>query len=145
MTLTRAIEVSAPREVVWDVVADIDNEPEYWHGTREVRNTARDGNVTDREVVQNFMGTKVIQQVVLSPRESVETKYLKGTTVGTKKVAIETAAEGVQRVRVTWDVHFTGALWLISPVIRNHIVKGTENALGRIKAVSEKRARTGPS
>jgi carbon monoxide dehydrogenase subunit G len=139
LTLTREIEVDAPRDKVWSVVADIDNEPEYWHGTREVRNTGRSGNVTDREVIQNFMGTKVVQRVTLSPMDSVETRYLKGTTVGTKKVSIHGSGES-QRVKVDWDVRFTGLLWFISPVIKSHIVKGTDNALLRIKEVAEGKA-----
>ena len=143
MTLTREIEVRAPRDIVWKVVSDIDNEAEYWHGTREVRNTAREGNVTDRVVVQNFMGTKVRQRVVLTPKESVETKYLEGPTVGTKMVTIHDGGGAVQTGRARWDVRFTGVLWLITPVIRNHIVKGTENALARIKEVSETKAAAG--
>jgi carbon monoxide dehydrogenase subunit G len=138
--MTREIEVNAPRDKVWEVVSDIDNEPEYWHGTREVINLRREGNVTDRVVVQNFMGTRVEQRVTLRPEESVEVEYLKGTTVGKKRVDI--IQEGASRhlVRASWEVRFTGVLWLITPIIRNHIVRGTENALVRIKEAAEKAA-----
>jgi carbon monoxide dehydrogenase subunit G len=142
-SMSKEIEVDAPREAVWAVVADIDNEPEYWHGTREVRNIRREGDLTDRVVVQNFMGTKVTQRVRLNPTHSVEVEYLSGTTVGKKTVAIEEAGDSRQRIRVTWNVRFTGLLWLITPVIKNHILKGTENALQRIKQVAEERAGPG--
>ena len=137
VTVVREIEVDAPPGKLWEVVSDIDNEPEYWHGTREVNNTRREGNVTDRVIVQNFMGSKIVQRVTLTPPELVEVDYLKGTTVGRKSVRILKAGGSRSLVRASWDVHFTGALALMTPVIRNHIVKGTENALGRIKEVAE--------
>lgn len=137
--MIREMEVHAPRERVWEVVSDIDHEPDYWHGTREVINRRREGNVTEREVVQNFMGTRVDQRVTLHPKDSLEVEYLRGVTVGRKSIGIE-GGDGPQLVRVTWDVHFTGVLRLIAPVIRNHIIRGTENALVRIKEVSEGRS-----
>lgn len=144
--VVREIEVAAPPEKVWEVVSDIDDEPEYWHGTREVINLRREGNVTERVIVQNFMGTRVEQRVTLNPKESVDVDYLKGTTVGRKSVRIVGAGDSKCVVRASWDVHFTGFLLLITPIIRNHIVKGTENALARIKEVAEGgRGPTAPS
>lgn len=135
--VTRSVEVEARREAVWEVVSAIDDEAEYWHGTKEVHNISREGNVTERVVVQNFMGTRVTQRVTLRPMDSVEVEYLKGTTVGTKTITIEGDSGSRQRVNVVWKVRFTGLLWFITPVIKNHIVKGTENALQRIKLVAE--------
>lgn len=139
-TISREIEVAAPLPTLWRIVSDIDNEPEYWHGTREVINTRRVGNVTDRVVVQNFMGTRVTQRVTLDPERSVVVDYLKGTTVGRKSIRIEEGNASSHLVKVSWDVRFTGVLLLITPIIRNHIVRGTENALTRIKEVAEGRA-----
>ena len=33
VTINASREMSAPLERIWDVVADIDNESEYWRGT----------------------------------------------------------------------------------------------------------------
>jgi Polyketide cyclase / dehydrase and lipid transport len=142
-TLSREIEIDAPREKVWQIVSDIDNEPEYWHGTREVKNVSRMGNVTEREVVQNFLSTTVFQRVTLSPKDSVEVDYLRGTTVGVKKIYIESVGDQKQRLKVMWDVRFTGILWLASPFIKKHVVAGTENALRRIKEAAEGAGETG--
>ena len=67
--LVREIEVDAPLERIWQVVSDIDNEPEYWLGTREVINRRREGNVTERTIVSNFRGARIEQRVTLSPPE----------------------------------------------------------------------------
>jgi carbon monoxide dehydrogenase subunit G len=135
--LAKEIEVSAPRERVWQVLSDVDNEPEYWHGTREVKNTSRSGNVTNREITQNFLGTKIVQRVTLSPMDLVEVEYLRGTTVGVKKMRIESIGEDRQVLKVSWDIRFTGLLKLATPFITGHVVAGTENALARIKQVAE--------
>ena len=143
--MVREIEVDATRERVWEIVSAIDDEPEYWRGTREVINKRRVGNVTERVVVQNFMGTRVDQRVTLNPPTSVEVEYLKGTTVGKKSIVIADTGGPRRVVQVIWDVHFTGALKLMAPVIRNHIVRGTENALLRIKEAAEGKVEGEPS
>ena len=136
---SREILVAAPRERVWSVVSDIDNEPEYWHGTREVLNRSRAGNVTNRTIISNFMGTRIEQRVTLIPMESVVTEYVKGVTVGKKTVSIK-PSEGGFEVKAEWDVRFTGFVRLIAPYVRGHIVRGTENALVRIRDVAEGRS-----
>lgn len=138
-TFRREILVSAPKARVWEVVADIDNEPEYWHGTKEVHNKSREGNVTTRTVVQNFMGAKIDQRVTLHPTDSVVTEYLKGVTVGAKTVTIFPAGDG-QRVVAEWRIRFTGLVRLISPYVRGHVTRGTENALVRIRDAAEGRS-----
>ena len=30
--------VAAELDSVWDIVADIDREPEFWHGTKSIKN-----------------------------------------------------------------------------------------------------------
>jgi carbon monoxide dehydrogenase subunit G len=140
----RSIEVSAPREKVWEVVSDVDNEPLYWHGTKSVKNRSKEGNVIDREIVQNFMNTRIVQRVTLTPGDSVRVDYVSGTTVGTKNVALESLDESRQVVRVNWDVKFRGVLFLATPFIGRHVVRGTVNALERIKEVAEGGAPGGP-
>jgi hypothetical protein len=39
---------------VWDVIADFDKEPEFWHGTKSIKNISKTGNIVEREVVIAF-------------------------------------------------------------------------------------------
>ena len=39
-------KVNSPIEKVWDLVSDIDNEPKFWKGTKEVRNISKEGDLT---------------------------------------------------------------------------------------------------
>ena len=41
-TIEVKVEINAPAEKVWAVVSDIDNEPKFWKGTKEVRNISKE-------------------------------------------------------------------------------------------------------
>ena len=37
-TIVVQTEINATLEKVWEVISDIDNEPKFWKGTKEVKN-----------------------------------------------------------------------------------------------------------
>jgi hypothetical protein len=135
--IEHSIEIDASRERVWEVISDLDNEPEYWWGTKEVKNISREGNVINRDIIQNFRNHRISQKVILRPKDEVETQYLKGLTEGKKLVRVETLGEGRQKVIAEWDVHFPGIYVLMTYFISRHVRKGTVEALERIKKASE--------
>ena len=51
VTIEVSVEISAPIDKVWDIVSDIDNEPKFWKGTKEVRNISKDG---DKIIQRNY-------------------------------------------------------------------------------------------
>jgi hypothetical protein len=40
---------------VWDVIADINREPEFWHGTKSIKNISNTGNILERDVEIAFI------------------------------------------------------------------------------------------
>lgn len=132
-----SIEINASKDRVWEVISDLDNEAEYWWGTKEVRNISKDGNVLNREITQNFRNHKILQKVILTPKSEIETRYLKGLTEGVRFLKQEKIGENKQKVTATWDVRFPGIYILLSYFIARHIRKGTSDALARIKQASE--------
>ncbi|PWU78733.1 MAG: hypothetical protein DLM72_21030 [Candidatus Nitrosopolaris wilkensis] len=50
VTIRDSLEVSAPLDRVWDIVADVDNDPKHRPNIRTVNNISKDGNVIEREV-----------------------------------------------------------------------------------------------
>jgi hypothetical protein len=131
------IEIDASMNRVWEVISDIDNEPEYWWGTREVKNLSRNGNVVDREIVQNFRNHRISQRVILKPQSEIEFRYLEGLTMGTKYLRLESVTDERQKLTAEWNVHFTGVYQIASFFIARHIRRGTRDALQRIKDVAE--------
>ena len=45
-------DLTASLDSVWDVIADIDREPEFWHGTKSIKNISKTINIVEREVVE---------------------------------------------------------------------------------------------
>ena len=142
--IERSIEINSTRDKLWEIISDVDNETEYWRGTKSVRNISRKGNEIEREIVQNFRNAKIKQKVVFRPKDSVEVQYLKGVTEGVKTLTIERIDESRQRLKALWDVRFPGIFRLTTPMIKSHVEKGTIGALERIKNAAEgKRATVG--
>ncbi|MDG6994337.1 MAG: SRPBCC family protein [Nitrososphaerota archaeon] len=137
--IERSIEVEATTDRVWDIISDLDNEGEYWWGTKEVHNISCDGNVINRYIVQNFRNHKINQKVLLRPKDSIEIHYLKGLTEGVKTIKLESLGESRQKVTTVWDVRFPGIYRLLSSYLASHVLKGTVGALQRIKDAAEGR------
>jgi carbon monoxide dehydrogenase subunit G len=135
VTINASHEVSAPLDRVWHVVADIDNEPQYWHGTKAVKNISRNGNVIEREVTIAFKDSKCRQTVVLNPKKSIEITIRDGPMKGTKVVTLNPSGDKT-RIDVMWQIKLAGFLGMFSGMVKKHIAEGTEEALARIaKAV----------
>jgi carbon monoxide dehydrogenase subunit G len=134
-TINTSREISAPLDRVWDVVADIDNEPRYWHGTKTVKNISRSGNTIEREVTIAFKDSKCRQTVVINPKRSVQVTITDGPLKGTKIVTLSSSGDRT-KVDVVWDIKLAGFLGMFTGVVKKHIAEGTEEALERIaKAV----------
>lgn len=134
-TINASREVSAPLDKVWDIVADVDHEPEYWHGTKTVKNISKTGNTIEREVTIAFKDSKCIQTVVLNPKKSVHITITQGPMKGTKIISLSPLGDKT-KIKVVWDIKLAGFLGVFTGMVKKHIAEGTEEALERIaKAV----------
>ncbi|HXW03573.1 MAG TPA: SRPBCC family protein, partial [Nitrosarchaeum sp.] len=53
-----SVEIDAQIDNVWDIISDIDNEPKFWKGTKEIRNISKKDNVVNREITIAFRDQK---------------------------------------------------------------------------------------
>jgi ribosome-associated toxin RatA of RatAB toxin-antitoxin module len=135
-TINASREVSAPVDRIWNIVADVDNEPKYWRGTKTVKNISKAENKIEREVTIAFKDSKCRQTVLLTPKKSVEIMITQGPSRGTKTVLLDPLDNHKTRIDVVWNVKLTGFLGLFTGVVKRHIAEGTDEALFRIaKAV----------
>ena len=131
-TLTLSKEVAAPLDKVWDIVGDIDREPEFWHGTKSIRNLGKKGNTVERDVVIAFKNSVCREIVQLDPKERINTEILNGPIKGTKTLTLSSIDGNTTTITVNWNVELSGIYKLFSGMVRKHIHKGTEEALERI-------------
>jgi len=132
-----SIQINVPAEKVWDLVSDIDNEPKFWKGTKEVRNISRDGDVINREIVIAFRDQKCQQKVTLYPKEKIVAIFTKGIISGSKTVKL-VPQESQTSLEVKWDIKLTGVMGMFTGMIKKHIRSGTDLALQSIKEELER-------
>ena len=132
-----SIEISAPSEKVWDLVSDIDNEPKFWKGTKEVRNISKEGNMVFREIIIAFRDQKCQQEVTLFPKEKIVALFTKGIISGSKIVKLNPLEQSTL-LEVKWDVKLTGVMGMFTGMIKKHIKSGTDLALQSIKKELER-------
>ncbi len=132
-----SVEIGASIDKVWDVVSDLDNEPKFWKGTREVRNISKNENTINREVTIAFRDQKCMQEVKLQPKEKIEILFTKGIIDGIKIITLTAKGEKTL-LHVKWDVKLTGMMGIFTGIIKNHIESGTIQALEKIKEEIER-------
>lgn len=131
-TLTLSKELAASLDKVWDIVGDIDREPEFWHGTKSIRNISKKENTIERDVVIAFKNSVCREIVQLDPKKGINTKIVSGPIKGTKTLILTSIDSNATSITVNWNIELSGFYRLFSGMIRKHIHKGTEEALERI-------------
>jgi ribosome-associated toxin RatA of RatAB toxin-antitoxin module len=127
-----SVIINSTQEKIWDVISDIDNEPRFWKGTKEVRNISRDGNQISREITIAFRDQKCLQQVTIIPKETIKAIFTKGVIVGEKVLTLKNMEDSCE-LEAIWDVKLSGKMGMFTGIIKKHIKSGTEQALQEIK------------
>lgn len=136
-TIEASTIINAPVDKVWEIVSDIDNEPKFWKGTKQIRNISKDGNVVRREVTIAFKDSKCMQTVTLYPKEKIVGQFTEGILNGAKTVKL-TPQENGTKLEAVWDVKLSGMMGMFTGMVKKHIKNGTEQALESIKQEIEK-------
>ncbi len=132
-----SIEINAPAEKVWEIISDIDNEPKFWKGTKEVRNISKKENIVIREIIIAFRDQKCQQEVTFYPKEKIVAVFTKGIIGGSKTIEI-VPQENQTLLEVKWDIKLTGIMSMFTGMIKKHIKSGTGLALQSIKEEIER-------
>ncbi|MDH5430994.1 MAG: SRPBCC family protein [Nitrosopumilus sp.] len=136
-TIDVEIEINANIDKVWDIVSDIDNEPKFWKGTKEVRNISKEAGIVKREVTIAFRDQKCLQEVKIQPKEKIEAIFTKGIIDGKKIISLTSNGEKT-KLTTHWDIKLTGMMSMFTGMIKKHIKSGTEQAMQSIKEEIER-------
>ena len=128
-----SVKINSTQEKIWDVISDIDNEPKFWKGTKEVRNISKDGNQVSREITIAFRDQKCMQEVTIVPKETIKAVFTNGVIVGEKTLTLKDAVDDSCELEAIWDVKLSGKMGLFTGIIKKHINSGTKQALQAIK------------
>jgi len=127
-----SVIINSSQEKIWDVISDIDNEPNFWKGTKEVKNISKDENKISREITIAFRDQKCLQEVTIVPKETIKAVFTKGVIVGEKILTLKKMDDSCE-LEAVWDVKLSGMMGMFTGMIKKHIESGTEQALQAIK------------
>ena len=130
--INASVIINSNIDKIWDIISDITNEPEFWKGTKSIRNISQEGNTTKREITIAFKDKKCLQDVTLYPKEKVEAVFTKGIINGRKTVTVKQTDDGC-KLEANWDIKLSGMMGMFTGMIKKHIQSGTEQALIEIK------------
>jgi len=131
-------KIHAPVSEVWKVLSDIDREPEFWHGTKSIKNISKLDNIVEREVVIAFKNSVCKETVTLDPMKSITTNITEGPLKGKKIVVINPNGDNESVVDVEWDIRLSGFMGIFSKMVTKHILEGTNDAMNRISKAIER-------
>ena len=127
-----SVIINSSQEKIWDVISDIDNEPNFWKGTKEVKNISKDENKISREITIAFRDQKCLQEVTIVPKETIKAVFTKGVIVGEKILTLKKMDNSCE-LEAVWDVKLSGMMGMFTGMIIKDIKSGTEQALQAIK------------
>lgn len=138
-TIAEVREVDASADEVWDIISDVDRDPEYWSGLTSIRNVRKEGNLIEREVVVGFMGRKGTQRIKLSPKASIHLTLIDGPLRGSREIKLVPIGARRTKIEVTWDIQFSAIPDFAQGFVRTRLEEGTGEALDKIARASEAR------
>ena len=103
-------------------------EPEFWHGTKSIKNISKTENTIEREVVIAFRNSKCREIVRLDNKKSINIEIIQGPIRGRKTITLST-----KKIEVEWDIRQSGFYRIFTGMIKKHILRGTEEALEDIR------------
>ena len=136
-TIMVQAEINSTVEKVWEVISDIDSEPRFWKGTKEVKTLSKEGNSIHREITIAFRDQKCLQKIQLKPKEEIKATFTEGILDGTKIITLIPKNNSVI-LETKWDIKLSGKMNMFTAIIKNHIKSGTEQAMKSIKEEIEK-------
>ncbi|MEX0656004.1 MAG: SRPBCC family protein [Nitrosopumilaceae archaeon] len=132
-----SIRINSSTDKVWNIISDLDNEPKFWKGTKEIKNISREENKITREITIAFKDSKCMQEVTLEPKQKILATFTKGIIEGTKTIEL-IPVEDTTEVEVTWDIKLSGLMGMFTGIVKKHIKSGTDQALESIKKEVER-------
>jgi ribosome-associated toxin RatA of RatAB toxin-antitoxin module len=139
VTIAEICEVDASADEVWDIVSDVDKDPEYWRGLTSIQNLRKEGNVIEREVVIGFMGRKGTQRIELVPKESIRLTMIDGPLRGSREIKLTPLGAGRTKIDVSWDIQFSEIPVFAQGFVRSRLEESTKEALDRIARSAQAR------
>lgn len=130
--------INANKQNIWKIISDVDNDPNYWYGIKEVKNLKKEQDFLERETIIAFRKSTCLESVKFKKDTQIDFNIIKGPIRGTKTLKLSENSNFSCKFEAIWDIKLQGPMSLFTFMVKKHILKGTEEALDRIAQKCEK-------
>ena len=135
--ITTKIIINATPSEVWKVVSEIDNDSQFWKGTTKIRNTSKNGNMFNREIILKN-SDKCYKKIILFPMDGIHIRWTEGTINGIKDILITPVGQQTL-LHVEMSYKIKGIADLFPRHVSEGLLDEAELALQLIKEQVEKK------
>lgn len=138
-TINVSLVVNAPVDKVWNIVADVDKEPQYWSAIKEINNVNTTSNVTERDVTLSFNNAEAHQIITFHSKNSIVVNQTEGPITGTRTMTLTTPdnISSKTKIDVSWKMDLSRIPIFGKGFAKDNLFKTTEEALKKIASAAE--------
>jgi Polyketide cyclase / dehydrase and lipid transport len=124
-------EIPASVDKVWNIISNVDKDPLYWSGIKEVKNVNTNSNVVERDIT-TINNAEAHQIVTLDPKKSIIINQTAGPIIGTRTLILSPSDVNGTKIDVSWNMDLSGIPIIGRGFAKDNILKFTEEALNKI-------------
>lgn len=129
--------INASKDKVWNIISDIDKNPDYWP-ISIVKNISKSNNTVEREVTvpaPPFMDNKAHQIITIIPEQyTIIENQTQGAVTGVKTISLLQAGTDVNRTKISvvWNLDMSKIPGIGKEFAKDGINNSVEEALNKI-------------
>jgi ribosome-associated toxin RatA of RatAB toxin-antitoxin module len=139
VNISKSKEMMIGVEKAWEVLSDVDNDPQYWSQIRDIKVTRAEGNIVERDatVGPKTFSHKSHQVIVFDPKKTIKLTMTGGPIDGQRTITFVPLGKNSTRVEVEWELRLKDVPGFVQTIVKGQIAKATENALDRLAEAAE--------
>ena len=139
-TINASLIVPTPVDKVWNIVADVDKDPQYWSVYKEIKNLNKTNNIIERNATLNVNNANAHQIITLHPKDLVVLNQTEGPITGTRTMTLSVPnnENNETKIDVSWKMDLSRIPIIGKGFAKDGIFKTTEEALKKIASAAEK-------
>ena len=132
--------ITAPVDVVWNIVSNVDNDTQYWPSFKAITNVNKTNNIIEREVTissgtQNNTSHQIV--TIYPEQKKIKTNLTEGFIMGTRILELEPIYGNKSEIHVIWDFDFSSGPNASRGIGERDIKQTTVDAVQRITEAVE--------
>jgi ribosome-associated toxin RatA of RatAB toxin-antitoxin module len=125
-------EVSASVDRLWNIVANVGDDPKYWSQIHTMKIINKTGNIIDAETTVGPQNARSHYIITLHPKQSVVANITDGPVTGSRVITLSPLSGNKTKIDASWSIDMPGIPFFGRGFAKDNFMKTTEDALNKI-------------